>query len=437
MWAFALRYRAAHLNEMVIPWRVRGPLRPDVLGEALTDLTRQHPTLRSRLSYQHGQLLQLVMPVEPVTVRVASAEGETPDARLRAAMAEITGGAREHVDILSGPTLIARLLPLGPDDHLLALHVHHAMCDGWSIGIMLRDLVALYQARLAGTVCELPLLPEQYADVARREAETYASGGFAEEIGYWQEKLANLPPPLALPAIGARKGNRDWRSAEMFVKQPAAFMHGMREVTRQQRVSLFALFVAALSVVLRHRSGRQDLLIGVPTLNRWTNESMQFVGYATSMLPLRVRPESGLAFNALCKQVNGSVREMLAYGRVPLEVLLRETPLAPLGNNVFPIWCQYLEGRAVLAESSAGLSFEPLPTERNSLLAELDVDLAGFDDAWRCDMAYRQSLFTAPMVSQLMADLVATLERVQQDATQPLDDLVLRLDSPAASSRAS
>lgn len=442
MWAFALRYRAAHLNEMVIPWRVRGSLQPAALEQALTDLVRRHPTLRARLAYRQGRLDIEVMPVEPVALQHLTVEAQTLDARLSTAIKEVTSPTRQHIDILAGPTLIARLLRLGEDDHVLSLAVHHAMCDGWSIGIMVRDLAAFYAARLAGVACDLAPLPEQYTDVARREAEVYTSGGFSEEIAYWRTTLAGLPPPLALPTVAPRKGNRDWRSGETSIRRPAEFMTRLREVAKKQRISLFALLVAALAVVLRQRTGREDLLIGVPTLNRWTEESLQFVGYATSMLPLRVLPASGLAFNALAKQINVSVREMLAYGRVPLEVLLRETPLAPLGNNVFPVWCQYLEGQAdAVAVPSwgdgVGPSFELLATERNSLLAEMDVDLTGDDTGWRCVLAYRQALFSTPMIDGLMADYLGTLDKVLDDAASPIDGLVAQLESTAGSASAS
>jgi hypothetical protein len=423
MWAFALRHRTAYLNEMVTSWRIRGALRVDLLDKATTQLVARHPTLRTRLSYRRGRLDQLTMPVQAVPLHVSVMVGPSLEGRLQAATAAIADPMRQHVDVLNGPTLIARLFRVDDEDHILSLSVHHAMCDGWSLQIMLRDLLAFYDAAASGVAAVLPPLQEQFFDVALREVADHREGRFAEEISFWRAKLDNLPPPLALPAAAARRGNRDWSSSEIFECRPRAFLDRVREVAKWLRVSPFAFFASALAVELRRRSNVEDLLLGVPTLNRWTEESLQFVGYATSMLPLRVQLSADLTFAALSKLVNASVREMLAHGRVPLELLLRETSLARHGNVLFPVWCQYLEGKPAGAVEGGGLRAESIPTVRNSLMTELDVDLAGLEDGWRCDMAYRPALFPESMVRSLMTDFITTLETVVQDPGMPVGRL--------------
>jgi hypothetical protein len=323
--------------------------------------------------------------------------------------------------------MISSLWRLGEDDHVLCLYVHHSMCDGASIQVMIRDLVAFYRARLEGVSADLPLLTEQYADMAKWEMETYKSGNFADEIAYWKEHLADLPPPIALPASGIRKGNRDWRASSPALTEPVTFMDALRMLARQLRVSPFSLMMASLAVLLRQRTGGEDLLIGVPTLNRWSTQAMQFVGYATSLMPVRIRPAGNLGFDALCSQVHGTIRKMLAYGRVPLEILMKETELTASGNTVFPIWSQFLEGGAETSIHSSGLEFIPQPAERKSLLAELDVDMLGTAQGWRCEFAYRTSLFHAAMIEAMMADYVSTLKHVQQAPRTTVQELGARM----------
>jgi hypothetical protein len=413
MWAFALRYRSAHLNEMIVPWRIRGALRTDLLEAALADLTQRHPTLRSRLKYEQGQLVQEVHRAEPVMLSMTSVPGATIDDRLQAARRMLVDPGRERVDVFEGPTLIARLLRLDDDDHLLGLHVHHSMCDGGSTQIVLRDLAAFYRARWEGVPATLPPLKQQYADVARWEFQQRAAGGFAAEIAYWKGELAGLPPPIALPASGARKGNRDFSASAPHLLEPPAFMNGLREFARAQRVTPFTVFVSALAVVLARRTGQHDLLLGVPTQNRWTARAMGFVGYATSLMPVRVRAAAGMPFAELCAQVQGTVSRLLTHGRVPLEVLLQETELAHLGQTLFPVWCQFQEAPPPVSLAACGLQLEPLALERESLLTELDIDMLGSEHGWRCEFVYRPSLFDASMVQALMSDYVATLVRVQ------------------------
>ena len=423
MWAFALRYRAAHLNEMIVPWRVQGPLRRDLMQTALGDLVRRHPTLRTRLAYRRGQLLQVVMPAEAVDLAWYEVEGESTGARLQAVVDMLGGPGRPVVDVIDGPTLLAGLYRLGADDHVLCIQVHHAMCDGWSIGVMLRDLTTFYRARLEGTEAELPVLAEQYADLARHELQACAAGEFDAELRHWRDALADLPPPLALPATAPRKGNRDWRASATHATEPAALMLGLRETAGRLRVSPFALLLSALAVLLRQRSGADDMVVGVPTLNRWSAPSMNVVGYMTSLMPVRLRPTGPLGFDALCTQAHLSIRKMLAHGRVPLEVLLRETALTASGNTVFPIWAQYIEETADSSHDAAGLRFTPLATKRRNLLAELDIDMVGAVNSWRCEFGYRRSLFEPSAMHSLMTDYVHLLRLILDQPRQPVEAL--------------
>lgn len=409
MWAFALRYRNAHLNEMIVPWRIRGPLHAQLLEEALGDLIRRHPTLRSRLKYDHGQLMQIVLRPEPVALSVVDVPGPTPATRFETARRILCDRERARIDVIEGPTLIARLLRLDADDHVLCIYVHHSMCDGGSTLIMLRDLAAFYRARWEGGPAALAPLKKQCADVARWEFMQQATGGFAEEIAYWRGELAGLPPPIALPTSGTRKGNRDFGAHAPHLMEPAPFLNALREFARGLRVTPFAVLLAALAVLLRQRTGQEDLLLGVPTRNRWTASAMHFVGYATSLMPVRVRVRGGLGVDELCTQVQGTVSRLLIHGRVPLEVLMQETELADAGQTIFPVWCQFQEAPPPVSLSSCGLTIEPLALERETLVTELDIDMLGSEQGWRCEFVYRPSLFEASMIQSMMSDYVSIL----------------------------
>lgn len=429
MWSFALRYRGANLNEITIPYRIRGRLRMDAMEDALTDLIERHPTLRAVLYYEKGQLYQVVLPVRRISLPLTPAEGASADERFESVRAAMTSSDRPAVNVIDGPSTLVRLWRLDEDDHVLCIQVHHAMCDGWSTGVMIRELMTMYEARLDGARAELPPLAQQYADVARWEIETYESGGFAEEIDYWRTELADPPPPIALPTKGVRKGNRDWRARLEWREQPMQEQQVLLDLARRLRASPFSLYLTALAVLLRHRSGSEDQLIGVPTLNRWSEDSLKFVGYATSLMPVRLRPSGELGFDELCRRAQASTRMMLACGRVPLEVLMRETPLAPSGNTIFRIWCQYVEGRAAGPPVAArGLQLTPIATERQSMLSELDLDLFGSDEGLRCEFSYRPAFFEAHEVRRMMSDFLQILREAQARPDIKVDELSARLE---------
>lgn len=427
MWAFAIRFPRAHLNEMIMPWRVQGPLDVGALRHAVDDVVQRHPALRSRLAYEHGQLLQTVDPHTSFELPLENVDAGSTDDNLAAAMEAVRGGDPRPIDVINGPTTVGRLYRIGDQDHVLCLRVHHAMCDGWSIGVLLDDLLASYEARVAGRQADLPPIAQQMWDVARWEIDSYEGGGFASEIEFWQTELAGLPPPLALPALRSRKGLRDWGAQVEVVERPRPVLELLRNVARTLRVSPFAVLLAALTVVLRHRTGTEDQLLGVPTLNRWSDDALRYVGYATSLMPVRVRLSGADRFDGLCRQANASTRKMLAYGRVPLEVLLRETELSSQGNSVFPVWCQYIEGAWSATVARAGLRVSGLATERHTMLAELDLDIFGEEDRLLCEFGYRSALFADQSMKRVLADFLGVLRAGMERPTSSVSELAALL----------
>lgn len=408
MWAFAMRHPKARLNEMVMAWHIHGPLDIDALRAAVDDLALRHPTLRSVLRYEGGQLYQVALPLASVTFAVTDSRGGSLPQQLDTALAAINA-SDEVVDVLRGPTTRAHLYRLDSHDHVFCLRVHHAMCDGWSIHVLLNDLGAIYEGRRTGSPSGLAPLTSQLADVAQWEIEACSKGGFDDELRYWRAELATPPAPLSLPAIGPRHGNRDWRARIVQAGQSKDAFDTVRTTARRLKVSPFALLLSAFSTVLHHRTGAEDQLLGVPTLNRWSEDVMHVVGYATSLMPIRLHPRPATRFDALCTQVHSATHKMLAYGRVPLEILLRETDLSTLGANVFPVWCQYIPTNASSTAHVGGLEFRSLATERHSMLAELDLDMYGSDAGLLCEFGYRTALFEPSAIQAIVDDFFAVI----------------------------
>lgn len=422
MWASAQRYRASPLNVMTLAWRVRGRLRFDCLQGAMNDVVARHRTLRARLVMRDGQLLQEVRAPGPVPIETVAIAGSTTQDRLLAAAALLRDGGRNPIDVVTGPPLNVRLVCLDPNDHILCLYLHHAMCDGWSSQIIVRDLAALYAARCQGGNAKLPPLVEQYADSAEWQVATYESGGFAEEIHYWKSELADPPPALILPTTGMRKGNRDFLARSPLLQQGPDVVTALHSAARATRVSRFSILLAALAVLLHQRTGAEDLIVGVPTLNRWTPGAMEFVGCATSLLPARIRPRPSMTFGELCREVHATVRRLLAHGKAPLEVILRETQDSQFGGAVFPVWCQLRNEAPPITIDSEAILLHGMLIERGTLLAELDVDMVESDHALLCEFAHRQSLFDSALVDGLMADYGS----IVRAATQQPDLTVAR-----------
>ena len=132
----------------------------------------------------------------------------------------------------------------------------------------MNDLATFYEARIEGRQTELPALSEQFTEHTNREIHTYESGGYSDEISYWREELADLPPPIELESIVPRRGNRDWSVACPTVIEPPEVLASLKALAQNRRISLFSVLLSGIAVLLHHRTGEEDLLIGVSTANR-------------------------------------------------------------------------------------------------------------------------------------------------------------------------
>jgi hypothetical protein len=423
MWAVAQRHHGAALNVMILPWRVRGPLRLDALGAAMADLSARHPTLRARLLLENGQLVQQVDPAVCPSITLSEPVGASAEARVQAAVEHLREEGRRPLDLGAGPVFKVHLVRLSPDDHVLCLFVHHAMCDGWSSQVLVRDLAALYVARCQGFEAALPALAEQYADFAKAQFHTHESGGYDAEIEYWRNELANSPVPLTLPAVGPRKGSRDWRCLSPTHDEPAHVLEAIRAFARMRKVTAFSVLLASLAVLLHQRTGADDLLIGVSTINRWNKNSLQFVGCATNLLPARIRLHGTMSFRELCTQVHGTLRRLLAYGRVPFELVLRETKTSLMSGLAMPVWCQSREAAPPTVVESTGLTLTPFVIERAALLTEIEVDMLESAEGLTCEFAHRPALFAGSMIQALMAAFGAIIRAVPDEPDARVRDL--------------
>lgn len=421
MWAAAQRFRGAPLNVMMIPWRVRGHIDVRSLELALADVVARHATLRSCLRYEQATLFQLSSaPTSPVDFTLSDAPAIGTTQALNSTLAALRLEALEGIDPGGTRTFKARLVRLGERDHLLCMFVHHAMCDAWSSEIIIRDLTEYYRARLQGETAALSAIRQQYSDYARDQVDTFNAGGYAAEISYWRKQLEALPPALELRADWPRKGNRDLTARSHHVVADLQMLDALKHVARTLRVSLFSVLLAAVAALLHVRTGARDMLIGVSTVNRWTPASREFVGCATSLLPARLQPTPEKTLAALAVRTHQTVRELLAYGRIPLELVLREAQGALLRGPGFPVWAQYRESAQPLVLSAEGLSLSPLTIERAAVLCEIEFDLCGTPDSIECELAHRAALFSPATIGALADDFRSMLHLIATDAERPI-----------------
>jgi non-ribosomal peptide synthetase component F len=308
--------------------RIRGPLDAGVLAGALTVVVERHEALRTVLRLDRtGQLQQVICAATPVEL---TRDEVAPDAVVR----RVEDFARTPFDLERGPVVRAALLRLGPDDHVLAVVIHHVAADGWSLGVLLDDLGAAYRAGLAGRAPELPELPLQYADFALWQREQLDSGAFDGQLAFWRRTLDGAQG-LRLPPDGPPEGPATDATAELVLSagQGAA----LDAYARSTGATTFMVLVAAFAAALTVWSGAVDLVLVTPVAGRPQPDLDRVVGLFTNTVALRVDTAGDPTFDELVARVRRTCLDAFSHQDVPFErvseaVAVRGRRPAPLAR---------------------------------------------------------------------------------------------------------
>ncbi|MFI2511456.1 non-ribosomal peptide synthase/polyketide synthase [Streptomyces sp. NPDC018972] len=391
--------------------RLRGPLDERALRTALDGLVARHEALRTTFTEQDGQPRQVVHPPHPAALTV---DDLTTASDPRAAAEELLEReAATPFDLAAGPLLRARLARTADDEHVLALAVHHIVTDGWSLGVLGRDLGELYAAAHEGRRPELPELPVRYADhAAWQRART---DQVERQLAHWSEELAGVPP-LELPTDRPRPAVRTRDGALVTFTLPAELTDRLRERGREADATLYMTLLTACTVLLSRWADQDDFAVGTVTAGRERPELHDVVGMFVNTLVLRNEVRPGTSFRALLEQVRGTVLDAFAHQDVPFERLVdalqpeRDTSRTPLFQVMVA-----LHNLGAEAPALPGLDAEPvLPPVRHATF-DLAFDFVEGDGGVTGHLEYNTGLFDEDTVRRLAARLRLLLEAAVRD----------------------
>jgi non-ribosomal peptide synthetase component F len=308
---------------MYAPFRIFGPLDLAALRTALDRLTTRHDSLRTRLREIGGQLVQLVDDAWTGELSgSALPAGDAPvDDRIQAHLDAITS---VPFDLAEGPVFGADLLEVGPDDHLLTLTMHHAMSDGHSVAVLVRDLSGFYNAAVTGEAAQLPALPVQYGDYAAWQHETLQGAVLDEHLAYWTTHVEGAPQLLPLPADREPVGTPGTAGGIVGFEIPRALVDRLRALGQEQDATLFMVTLAVFEVLLAKVSGEPDLLVGVPVDGRGRTELENLVGFFINTLPVRADLTGDPVFRDLLARTRDSALSAYEYQELPFERIVEE-----------------------------------------------------------------------------------------------------------------
>ncbi|MFL6289705.1 MAG: amino acid adenylation domain-containing protein, partial [Thermoanaerobaculia bacterium] len=406
-------------------WRLRGPLDPLALEAALAGLVARHEPLRTTFAVEEGEPVQVVAPPGPgsfpflpvVNLAALPAQRREPEAR-RLVAAE----AARPYDLERGPLFRAALLRLGGEDHALLAGFHHAVADGWSLGVFQSELAFLYRARTAGVPALLPALPIQYADFAVWQRDLLED--LERQLAWWKARLDGAPLVLELPfrprpPVSSHRGA--WRSLEI----PRPVSEAVREVARSAGATLFMSLLAAFEVLLHLCTGREDLLVGTPVSGRTLVETEGLIGLFVNTVVLRTGLAGAATFRELLARVRESALGAFAHQDVPFERLVEELqPERSLAlNPLVQVTFSLQERASERGPELEGLTVAPLEAgDRGEGAVKFDLALFAEEtpQGLRVRLDWDADLLDGTDALRLLESYRALLKGIADDPGRPL-----------------
>ncbi|WP_255581309.1 condensation domain-containing protein, partial [Caballeronia sp. dw_276] len=339
-----------------IALRLTGSLDADALERTLGEIVRRHEALRTCFPAVDGIPVQRVQPASVFVVPVEALPTSAHDVDAGTAWLHerLAAEASASFDLENGPLIRARLFRVAADEHVVALTLHHIVSDGWSIGVLVREVVALYEAFSRGEASPLAELSVQYADYAHWQRTWLTGAVIDEQIGFWRTQLAGAPALLTLPTDRPRPAMQRHRGAVHRFDIDAATTAGLHALARQAQGTLFMTLATAFGVLLARHAGQEEVCIGTPIANRQQSQTEDLIGIFFNTLVLRQRVGAQESFDTLLARTRETTLNAYAHQDVPFEQLvevlqpersLGHTPLfqvvlalqnAPLGDMNLP-----------------------------------------------------------------------------------------------------
>src|SRR6185369_9609422 len=307
---------------MPMPLKVAGPLSVPVLSHALTELARRHEILRTVFVESGGEPAQMIAPPAPRPLPVVDLNG-LPETVLRAEVGRLAAAdALRPFDLARGPLLRVSLLRLSAEEHAVLFAMHHIVSDGWSMGVLVREVSVLYRAFAENSPSPLPELEIQYADFAHWQRGWLQGETLGGRLGYWRHALAGAPPRLDLPTDRLRPAVQTPRGAALSFAVPAALSAVLKGLSRREGATPFMTLLAAFQTLLARTSGRLDVSVGTPIAGRNHVEIEPLIGFFVNTLVVRTQLTGQPDFRTLLERVRETTLEAYAHQDLPFEKLV-------------------------------------------------------------------------------------------------------------------
>jgi amino acid adenylation domain-containing protein len=406
--------------------RLTGALDIGALERSLAEIVRRHESLRATFDTVGGEPRQVIARAAPLqfsTVDLSTLPLHEQDAETQRLVEE---ESRRPFDLAHGPLLRAGVLTLRHDVHVLWLVMHHIVSDGWSMGVLLRELSALYTAFKEGHGSPLAELPIQYADFAVWQREYLTGKVLAEQLSYWREHLGGELPVLELPSDRPRPPVPSYHGAEELLELEPRIAERLRALGRESGTTLFMTLLAAFDVLLYRYTGQEDIVIGTPVAGRTRAEVEPLIGFFVNTLALRTKLSGRMSFRELLGWVREVCVGAFAHQELPFEKVIEE--LQPERSMSHMLLFQVMFSLQNVSDFDLelpGVYVEGLDAETETSKFDLRLSAQETPESVTLSIRYSTDLFDAPRIRRMLEHYRNLLAAIAADAGRRISLLPL------------
>ncbi|HEX6289408.1 MAG TPA: amino acid adenylation domain-containing protein, partial [Herpetosiphonaceae bacterium] len=416
--------------------RLSGALDVAALERSLNAIVGRHESLRTAFLTVEGQPRQVIAPSLALPVPLIDLRTLPRDQREAEALRQAAVEARRPFDLAHAPLLRASVLHLDDQEYMLFLTMHHIVSDGWSIGVLIRELAALYEAGSGGNPAPLPDLPVQYADYAHwqqqwlagDDAQAAHSATFERQMTYWKRQLAGLPT-LDLPTDYPRPAVQTYKGANFRFTLSSHLSAALTALSERKGVTLFMTLLTAFQALLARYSRQTDIVVGTPIANRRHAELESLIGFFVNTLVLRADLGGNPPFDEALDRVREVCLGAYAHQDLPFEILVdqlqptRDLSRVPLFQVLFA-----LQNAPLPALDLPGLSLQPVPIDSGAAKFDLTLFIEETPRGISGMVEYATDLFEANTIARLVGHYQNVLQALVADPRKRLADVTLLTD---------
>lgn len=406
--------------------RLSGRLDVQALEAALAEIVWRHEVLRTTFRLIDGEPVQVIGPKQTVTLPGFALQS-LPVGRSEAeAITLAAQEGRQTFDLIRGPLFRARLLVLAEQEHILLLTMHHIIFDGWSLGILLHELAALYEAFATGNPSPLSTVPVQYVDFAVWQRQWLQGEVLDKQVTYWKKKLSGAPNLLELPTDRPRPAMQSFRGAKYPLSISPDLIDVLKELCGHERATLFMGLLAAFKLLLYRYTNQPDIVVGVPITGRNRPEFEETIGSFVNTLGLRTGLSGDMTFSELLAQVCVTTLEAFDHQDLPFEKLIevvqpvRDISHTPLFQVMFN-----LRNIGTLTPKLMSLELTAFEIDNGTTKFDLIFDLAETEEGLKGSIDYNSDLFDTSTIQRMAGHFQHLLEAVAANPRQRISDLHL------------